>query len=345
MQADTSAIDRRPRRQVVVIMPTARCNCRCVMCSYWRAPAGRDLSLEEVAGLVPDLVRLGVRQVAFSGGEPLLHPDLPGMAGLIQDAGIATTIVTNGILLGRRAADLAPVCRDYVVSLDGPRPVHDAIRGVEGAFEALCRGVEAVRSARPTATLTGRCTVQALNCRHLSDTVAAAREIGLDRISFLPVDTRSPAAFGRPAGCEGSGTQVALGRDDVAALRSEIVRLATDGANDFASSFIVESMEKLRTRVVQHLAADVGMAAHRPPRCNAPWVSAVIEPDGAVRPCFFQPPQGNIRDRGLAAVVKGDSMERFLHDLDVSHDPVCSGCVCTLYLPPSAAAREPGDVR
>jgi hypothetical protein len=42
------------------------------------------------------------------------------------------------------------------------------------------------------------------------------------------------------------------------------------------------------------------LKSHVAPRCNAPWVSAVVETDGAVRPCFFQQAIGNLADGTLA---------------------------------------------
>ena len=43
-------------------------------------------------------------------------------------------------------------------------------------------------------------------------------------------------------------------------------------------------------RLAARLDAAAGEGAPPRTRCNAPWVSAVFEPDGAVRPCFFLPP-------------------------------------------------------
>jgi MoaA/NifB/PqqE/SkfB family radical SAM enzyme len=45
----------------------------------------------------------------------------------------------------------------------------------------------------------------------------------------------------------------------------------------------------------QYFAALLGRGEFAPVECNAPWVSTVIESDATVRPCFFQPPLGNVR--------------------------------------------------
>jgi MoaA/NifB/PqqE/SkfB family radical SAM enzyme len=64
-------------------------------------------------------------------------------------------------------------------------------------------------------------------------------------------------------------------------------------------------------------------------RCDAPWASAVVEADGTVRPCFFQPPVGNVREKPLAALLD-DEMVRFREGLDVACDATCQRCVCSL---------------
>jgi radical SAM protein with 4Fe4S-binding SPASM domain len=64
-------------------------------------------------------------------------------------------------------------------------------------------------------------------------------------------------------------------------------------------------------------------------QCNAPWVSAVVEADGAVRPCFFHPAVGNVRERSLRQILEGE-MVAFRRGLDVGRDAICGRCVCTL---------------
>jgi radical SAM protein with 4Fe4S-binding SPASM domain len=68
------------------------------------------------------------------------------------------------------------------------------------------------------------------------------------------------------------------------------------------------------------------------PRCNAPWVSAVVESDGAIRPCFFHKAIGNIHEGSLLDVLNGDEALRFRRELDVSTNPTCRNCVCSLFL-------------
>jgi hypothetical protein len=62
-------------------------------------------------------------------------------------------------------------------------------------------------------------------------------------------------------------------------------------------------------------------------------VSSVIEADGTVRPCFFHPPLGNIREAGsLSAVLNSPGARAWRRQLDVGSDETCRRCVCTLTL-------------
>jgi MoaA/NifB/PqqE/SkfB family radical SAM enzyme len=317
---------------IVTLLPFSRCNCRCAMCDIWKEKNGAALSRHDVERLLPDLARLGTRRVVLSGGEPLMHPDLFGLVAPLRAAGIGLTLLSSGLLLERHAPAIAATFDDVVVSLDGPAAVHDAIRGVPGAFERIRRGVRALRGGAHVPALSGRCTVQRENLAQLRATVAAARDLGLDRVSFLAADTTSPA-FGRASEWEeASRLRVVPDADDLARLAAELDRLEAENGDDLASGFVSESAAKLRARLLAHFRATCGGAPFPASSCNAPWVSAVVETDLSVRPCFFHPAYGRIGDGGLAAALNGEAALRFRRALDVASDPVCLRCPCRLNL-------------
>ncbi|HXO21657.1 MAG TPA: radical SAM protein [Thermoanaerobaculia bacterium] len=323
---------------IVILFPHSRCNCRCVMCDIWRDKERREIAASEVAAWLSEWRELAVKRVVLSGGEALLHSHFWELCEHLTGAGIGITVLSTGLLLARDASRLAHYVDDVVVSLDGPEEVHDRIRDIPRAYAKLAAGVAAVRAAGPAVALSGRCTVQRLNFRHLRATVAAARELGLDRLSFLAADVSSEA-FNRPGGWSGErAAEVALSAAELPPLAAELDALERDCADDFAAGFIAESPQKLRRRLHQYYAALLGQGDFHPNRCNAPWVSTVVEADGTVRPCFFQPPLGNIRrDGGLSALLNSPAALAFRRGLDVSRDAICRRCVCTLALAEPAA--------
>ncbi|HKI02510.1 MAG TPA: radical SAM protein [Thermoanaerobaculia bacterium] len=317
------------RLPILILYPHSRCNCRCLMCDIWRDRGREEISAADVAGWLAEWRSLGVQRVVLSGGEALLHSHLWDLCALLREAGIGITILTTGLLLARDAERLASCCDDVVVSLDGPREVHDRIRNVPRAFDRLAEGVAALRAAGGGVAISGRCTVQRANFRELRATVAAARSLGLDRLSFLAADVSSEA-FNRPGGWNPKrASEVALDRDDLPILAAELDALAVDCTD----GFLAESPAKLRRRLLQHFAALLGEGDFAPVDCNAPWVSAVVEADGTVRPCFFQPPLGNLREReSLGAILNSPKAIAWRQDLDTRTDPVCRRCVCSLAL-------------
>src|ERR1700712_1582683 len=81
---------------VVVLMPHSRCNCRCVMCDIWKANHNKkEISAEELQKHLHQFRKLKVREVVFSGGEPLMHPNLWKLCELLRENGIKITLLST----------------------------------------------------------------------------------------------------------------------------------------------------------------------------------------------------------------------------------------------------------
>jgi MoaA/NifB/PqqE/SkfB family radical SAM enzyme len=318
---------------VLVINPHGTCNCRCVMCDIWKRTTPQQIGPNLFDAQLADIQTLGVEWVVFSGGEPLLHADIFRKASELRRRGIRVTLLSSGLLLSRHAGQIVRHFDDLIVSLDGPRAIHNRIRGISRAFELMAAGVARIHSERPEFPVNARCTVQRANCAHLMDTVAASRSMGLFSVSFLAADMHS-TAFNRQALPVIDGLNiVAPGREDLAELNAQIKALIEAG---FAGGYVRESPEKLQ-KIFRHFECALNGESPVAPHCNAPWTSAVIEADGAVRPCFFHPPVGRIGEgASLAAVLNGPEGVTFRGSLDVETNPICRKCVCSLHWAKSA---------
>jgi MoaA/NifB/PqqE/SkfB family radical SAM enzyme len=316
------------RLPILILYPHSRCNCRCVMCDIWKVETVEEIGAEELERHAGDIAELGVRWVVLSGGEPLMHRDLFRLTRRLREWRIRTTLLTTGLLVGRLAEAIARDIDDVIVSLDGPPATHDRIRRTPRAFELLAAGVEKLHDLRADLAVAARSTVQRENCGELRATAQTARDLGLRSISFLAADVAS-TAFNRPEGWSAEQRdRVALDGAGLAALEREIEALIEEPPG--GPGFVLESPEKLR-RIALHFRAALGLAEAVAPRCNAPWVSAVVESDGTVRPCFFHRPIGSLRSHGLAEVVNGPEALAFREALDVASDPTCRRCVCSLH--------------
>jgi len=271
------------------------------------------------------LAELGTRIVLLSGGEPLLRPEWPEIAALFSAQGMTLHLHTSGVLLERFAVQVASRFARVIVSLDAPdEQGYKAIRGVS-ALQTLERGVARLRLENPGLPVTARSTLHRLNFRELPRLIEHARAMSLDGISFLAADVGA-TAFGRAA--ERTGADLALSRDEVVEFADLIERTLLEREDDFASGFVAETPGKLR-RLPQYYAALAGLAPFPPVRCNAPYMSVVIEADGAVRPCFFHTAVGSIREQSLRTIVDGN-LRAFRSGLSIEDNPVCERCVCSM---------------
>ena len=285
------------------------------------------MSAEDLQRHLASLENAGIEWVVFTGGEPLMHPDLFRLCAQLKPRGIRTTLLSTGLLLKRNAQAIVDWIDDVIVSLDGPPALHDTIRGIPCAFQNLADGVAAIHGIKADFPITARCTVQHQNCGDLEATVTAAHSLGLKRISFLAADITSEA-FNRPGAWPmHRQSRIALSHEDVQVLGREIEKLVPWNLN---GGFVAESPAKLE-RIVRHFRAHLGEAEPVAPRCNAPWVSAVVETDGTVRPCFFHAPIGKTNpETSLLDVINSSEATEFRRTLDVASNPVCRRCVCSL---------------
>ncbi len=306
------------------------CNCRCLMCDIWKKTDGKELDLADFARHRESLVRLGVREVVLTGGEALLHRGFGEVCSFLRECGVRVTLLTTGLLLEKRADAVAEGVDEIIVSIDGPEAVHDQVRRVKGAHRLIGKGIAAVRQRKPGMLVNARSTVQKANHSVIRQTVAGAKSIGFDSISFLATDLTSQAFNRDEVWPILRQDEVALTRGEVTALEEEVEMLIEENAEDFRRKYIVESPGKMR-RIVRRFREHLGDCAPVAPMCNAPWVSAVIEVDGSVRPCFFHEKIGNLAGQTLEQVINGDDARRFRASLDVETNAICQKCVCSLH--------------
>lgn len=317
---------------ILALSVHSACNCRCVMCDIWKANANkREISSADLSRHVEAIRRLRVQRVMLTGGEPLLHRNLWALCGELQALGIHQTLVTTGLLVDNHAADIAASVDTVVISLDGPRGVHDAIRRVKGGFDRIAKGVMALRAQHPAPRLIARCVVQRENAAAIAETIESAHRMGFDEISFLAADVSS-AAFNRPEPWSAARvSEIAVPSSELAALSASIDRALLANPELFENGFVAGRRTSL-DRILQYYRALAGVGQLPEVHCNAPWISAVLEPDGNLRPCFFQPAYGSA-DTGLADALNAPAAIAFRQSLDIAHNETCRRCVCSLNLP------------
>lgn len=307
------------------------CNCRCVMCDIWKANAEkREISTEDLERHIDAIRALRVQRVMLTGGEPLLHRNLWSLCSRLQSLRIHVTLVTTGILIEPHAAEIAAAIDTVVISLDGDRAVHDRIRRVKGGFDRIARGVMALHAEMPTPRLIARSVVQRENFASIDRTIAAAQAMGFDEISFLAADVSSQAFNRQTPWPADRAAEVAIGADDLAAFRESIERACASAGELLDEGFVAGGRASLE-RIHQYYSALAGVGEFPAVECNAPWISAVLEPGDRLRPCFFLPPYA--ANGALGDTINTGDAIAFRQHLRVESEPTCRRCVCSLNLP------------
>jgi len=317
---------------VIVLMPHSRCNCRCVMCDIWKANHNKkEISAEELQKHLHHFKKLNVREVVFSGGEALMHPNLWRLCELLREGDIKITLLSTGLLLEKNAQEILDNFNEVIVSLDGSASVHDTIRNIPNGFVKIASGIRALKKIKPAFRITARCVVQRYNFKDLINTVNDAKEIGLDQISFLAADVSTPAFNHVEQLSAERINEIALNKEETFEFEAIVERSFSELKEEYDSKFIAESKAKMK-KIVQHYKAVNGLGEYAGSYCNAPWVSAVIESDGTVLPCFFHKAYGNIYEQDFLEIINSAQAISFRKNLKVSTDPICKKCVCSLHV-------------
>jgi MoaA/NifB/PqqE/SkfB family radical SAM enzyme len=108
---------------LVQIIPIRRCNIDCGYCNEYdkvSAPVPVDVMKRRI----DKLAELGTSVVAFSGGEPMLHPDLDALIAQIRSRGMMAGLITNGyFLVPKRIEELNRAGLDFLqISIDNVEP-------------------------------------------------------------------------------------------------------------------------------------------------------------------------------------------------------------------------------
>ncbi|HEX9994946.1 MAG TPA: radical SAM protein [Acidimicrobiales bacterium] len=286
---------------ILQVHPTLRCNLRCAHCYSGSEPGlTAALPVGALQAAAADAARLGYGVLAVSGGEPLLYDPLPDLLAAARDAGLATTMTTNGLLVGsRRFERCARSIGAVAVSVDGIGPTHDRMRGRRGAFAEVVERTAVLREAGIPFGLIVTLTEE--NWDQLEDVADLAVDRGASLLQVHPLERA-----GRGEGCDGLVPSAAtLGRAFVvvAALRARL------GARVHVQLDLLHRREVAERPDLVHATA--------PPEAArlGDWLTTlVVEDDGSVAPVAYgfgaRYRVGNVLHGSLAAAARRWSATR-----------------------------------
>jgi pyrroloquinoline quinone biosynthesis protein E len=298
-----------PRPYGLLAELTHRCPLHCPYCSNPLAlvPRGDELAANEWIRVFEEAAALGVVQIGFSGGEPLLYPELPALVAAARRVGLYTNLITSALgltdalLKKLRAAGLDTI----QISFQSDRAdAADAIAGTR-AHERKLAAARAVRVADVPLSL--NVVLHRANIGRLGEMIALAESLGAFRIELANVQFYGWAF----------------------ANRREL--LPTRAQIEEAAAIAGRARERLRGKMeIVYVLPDYH--EKRPKPCLHGWGSRAltVNPRGDVLPCqAAEAIPGltfdNVRDRSLADIWRaGEAFTRF-RGTDWLPDP-CRSC-------------------
>jgi MoaA/NifB/PqqE/SkfB family radical SAM enzyme len=174
----------RPTPSAVTFAVTYRCPCGCFHCSakpFHRADAA-ELSTAEARDVIDQCLDMGVSNITFTGGEPLLREDVFDLIAYVDKKKAITSLFTNGRLLDERAVRRLKEAGLYTlfVSLDSDSAdEHDRLRRSPGLFQAAVEGIQRAQKNGLLVGLSSYCGRTNVERGHHVRMHRLARQLGL----------------------------------------------------------------------------------------------------------------------------------------------------------------------
>lgn len=326
---------------------TSRCNLTCRHC-YQRESAGEEVTLREIENTVDEFDSTldewrnsyGINLDAswnVTGGEPFLREDLFQILDIIARRGFHIYLLTNGTLLsGDRARRLAQVpVKGVQVSVEGPEPIHDRIRG-EGSFSKALSGISTLLNIGHLVTM--NVTLSRINAPYFMDMIGLARSLGVHNLGFSRIV---------PCGKGASMSQHMLSIQEVQSLYENLAGLDLDNLNLVTGDPVASCLFNPETNEVgDDVKSPVAIGG-----CAAGISGITIMPDGTLLPCRrLDVPIGNIRTDSFRELWASSPVLLKLRDKSLypgrcgqcQRWSVCRGCRAIAYA--SSCLTGDGDI-
>jgi len=281
---------------------TYRCNATCSFCDIWERPSPYA-RIETIEKNLHDLKKLGVRVLDFTGGEPLLHPEIPEILQMARNMGFITTLTTNCLLYPKKAESIRGLVDMLHFSLDSPiEDEHNKSRGVE-CFRFFKESLEIARNLGEKPDILF--TVFGHNIHQIKETWEEYA-IKHDLILILnPAFEYNSVVTGPPLSEQDLKTLKSWGKKKNVFLNQAFIALRMSGGNQ---------TEK--------------------PVCKAASTTIVISPENElVLPCYHLGIESLPIENSLFDLYNSEKV-RSIRSLE-GRLPACQGCSINCYMQPS----------
>jgi MoaA/NifB/PqqE/SkfB family radical SAM enzyme len=153
---------RTPFRDYALLDLTYSCNLQCKMCPQAEdrhkgdsiikknAQNLKPLSQQEWSDVIIELAQIGCKNIVFSGGEPFLVSFLPDLIIMARKMRVRVIILTNGMLINEKMANL--LVDQYVsavnISLEGPEEIDNQVKGNAKSYARAISALDLINTAK-----------------------------------------------------------------------------------------------------------------------------------------------------------------------------------------------------
>lgn len=301
---------------------TAACNLKCIHChASAGAPGEAELTTAEGKRLIDSLAaHRPFRMLVFTGGEPLVRPDIFELLEHARKVGFVNVLATNATLIDAAAArrlKLAGVAA-AAVSLDSClEPVHNEIRKNPEAFRLAMEGMEALKKAGIMLQI--NTTAMGRNNGELECVIELAAELGA---AIVLVYQLVPVGRGdsiREAALDSEANRRLV--ETLARVQRKVPLIIEPVAAPQYWAYLVEREKRLPAPLKTPLAR---LFFHG---CSAGRGFVYIKPDGEVWPCpFIEQSAGSVRERDFREIWEKSPVFRRLRRRESGLQGKCGGC-------------------
>lgn len=297
---------------------TNACNMYCDHC-YRDAgcKAEEELSTAEAKTLLEQIARAGFKIMIFSGGEPLMRPDIVELVAYAASLGLRPVFGTNGTLITLEMAQKlkAAGAMGMGISLDSmDREKHNKFRKFPGAWEGAVQGMRNCRAAGLPFQI--HTTVMEWNNHELEDlTDFAVAEGAVAHHFFFLVPT------GRAKTIEAESLRAEAYEDTLTRIMKKQQEVDIELKPTCAPQFL-------------RIAAQMGLKTRFRRGCLAGTAYCIISPRGKVQPCaYLNMELGDVRQTPFDEIWKNSEVLNKLRTLEYSggcgsceYKRACGGC-------------------
>lgn len=300
---------------------TSACNLKCIHCHAVSSQAdANELSTDEGKRLIDMLAGVSeFRTLIYTGGEPLVRPDIFELLRHSQQAGLANIIATNGTLIDEEMAfklkEHGVVCN--AISIDAARPeIHDFIRNKPGSFDLALRAIEATKKAGILLQI--NTTAMEYNMPHLPELIDFTDNCGAGIMLMYQL-----VAVGRGGKIEKATLKKTANKylSELIAQKQKIAKTIIEPvAGPQYWPYILEK-EGIRDGLMLKLA---GKVFHG---CAAGRGFVYIKANGDVWPCpFVEVSGGNIRETSFDKIYHESQIFHNLRSREEKLKGICGEC-------------------